>query len=275
MGNCRDCLSGCKDSIPASCVPYNGPNIPCISYSDPVSIETLINLLGQRLCNIERDQCEYCLPQGTTEGKTIVWDGETWVEADFAQPEHQVVYGTGSGVDSSNKLLYNSSTDVLQMTGASGFQQLQLEETQSFVGLYFDDSGTIYQSNLSLQIGYLELLSSKDGVGFPLYAGIVTDVESSETVGLAVGLKGSSGYGPRLAVTKDYTVITQCEISETVQHQLRFNELPSNGSNYFAMKAADSITNNWTIIWPTDTPVAGESLKVQGVSGSIVTLEWA
>ena len=55
----------------------------------------------------------------------------------------------------------------------------------------------------------------------------------------------------------------------------RFLELAANGTNYFAVKAADAITTTYTMTWPTDTPSAGEVLAVTGLSGGVISTEWA
>lgn len=55
---------------------------------------------------------------------------------------------------------------------------------------------------------------------------------------------------------------------------IRFLELAANGSNYFAVKAADNIATTRTLVLPNDDPVAGEFLKVTSFSGGVIVTEW-
>lgn len=55
---------------------------------------------------------------------------------------------------------------------------------------------------------------------------------------------------------------------------LRFFELTANGINYFGIKAADSIPTSYTLVLPTNTPVAGDALKVLSIAGDIINSEW-
>jgi len=56
--------------------------------------------------------------------------------------------------------------------------------------------------------------------------------------------------------------------------EIRQLELAANGTNYFATKAADSIATTYTLVWPTDVPVAGDRLAVTALTGSTITTEW-
>lgn len=57
-------------------------------------------------------------------------------------------------------------------------------------------------------------------------------------------------------------------------YETRHLELAAGGTNYFATKAADAITTNYTLVWPTDAAVAGEMLKVSGISSNVISTEW-
>lgn len=56
---------------------------------------------------------------------------------------------------------------------------------------------------------------------------------------------------------------------------VRLFELAANGSNYFAIRAADNIATTRTMLAPNDDPVAGDKLKVTSYSGNIITTEWS
>lgn len=56
--------------------------------------------------------------------------------------------------------------------------------------------------------------------------------------------------------------------------EVRFLELAANGSNYFAVKAADNIATTRRMVWPNDDPSAGEFLKVTSFAGAVITTEW-
>ena len=56
---------------------------------------------------------------------------------------------------------------------------------------------------------------------------------------------------------------------------IRYLELAANGTNYFAVKAADNIATTRTMVWPNDDPSASEVLTVTGFSGGVITTEWA
>jgi hypothetical protein len=55
----------------------------------------------------------------------------------------------------------------------------------------------------------------------------------------------------------------------------RFFELAANGTNYFGVKAGDSMAASYTMVWPTDTPSVGETLRVSAFASNIITTEWA
>jgi len=55
---------------------------------------------------------------------------------------------------------------------------------------------------------------------------------------------------------------------------LRLFELLANGTNYFGLKAADSISTTYDLVLPTDVPASGDSLTVANLSGSTITTEW-
>lgn len=56
---------------------------------------------------------------------------------------------------------------------------------------------------------------------------------------------------------------------------IRFMELAANGSNYFAIKAADNISTTRTLVLPNDDPSAGDFLKVTSFSGGVIVTEWS
>lgn len=56
--------------------------------------------------------------------------------------------------------------------------------------------------------------------------------------------------------------------------ELRFQELAANGTNYFAIKAADSITNSRTMLPPVNDPTPGQALIVSAFSAPTITTAW-
>lgn len=57
-------------------------------------------------------------------------------------------------------------------------------------------------------------------------------------------------------------------------YELRFLELAANGSNYTGFKAADSLAQTTTYIWPSTDPTAGQYLSSSAPSSGVCTLSW-
>jgi len=58
-------------------------------------------------------------------------------------------------------------------------------------------------------------------------------------------------------------------------YELRFMELAANGSNYIGFKGPDSVTTNYTYVWPSGAPSAGQLLSASAPVSGVVTLSWA
>lgn len=73
MAVCKNC-SGCRDSLDAKCIMYNGPNIENFDITIPVDLETIIKNLGDTFIE---NNCEFCLPEGDTDGQIVNWFSST------------------------------------------------------------------------------------------------------------------------------------------------------------------------------------------------------
>lgn len=57
--------------------------------------------------------------------------------------------------------------------------------------------------------------------------------------------------------------------------ELRFYELTASGSNYFGLKAPNSLASDRTLVFPSDDPAIGDGLRVTAFSGGIISTEFA
>lgn len=180
------------------------------------------------------------------------------------EPDNQIVVGTGDGVDSYQYFKYNDLTNTFTHSrSGDGYEMINVTPTTITLlalDLDFDNNGNGSEfimlsdrltSNAYYQTGYTSGYLLKPDEGTSMY-------------------HGDTGFQIRNGGATHFTTSAIGTGAE-----IRLYESGNPGSNYFGMRASASITNDWTIVWPTDTPVAGESLKVQGVSGSTITLEWA
>lgn len=76
------------------------------------------------------------------------------------------------------------------------------------------------------------------------------------------------------APTSGYTSSAPFGASAGNTTETRWLELAANGTNYFAVKAADNITTNRVLVWPNNSPSANQVLTVTGFSGGVITTTW-
>lgn len=101
-------------------------------------------------------------------------------------------------------------------------------------------------------------------------------IESTQTFTDAnMGTRVAIETTPNNAITRVRRAVFEQDGSFQIRaaNEQRFYD--SDNSNYFAVKGAATITTDYRIILPTDTPSVGEVLKVQAYSAPDITLEWA
>ena len=82
-------------------------------------------------------------------------------------------------------------------------------------------------------------------------------------VTLRPGAPGASG-GAGVGASGNVEIVVNSTVSPPTTPQLRFKELPANGSNYVALRAPNSLSANTVFVLPSTDGTVGQSLKTDG-----------
>jgi len=105
-----------------------------------------------------------------------------------------------------------------------------------------------------------------------LYISLGLTWQGYDTGGQAFILRkttGTSSQGSKVwefRPNDGYVEVSPFSTSAGNTTEIRQLELAANGTAYFATKAADSISTSYTLVWPTDTPGAGDRFVLSQVS---------
>ena len=88
-----------------------------------------------------------------TSGQVLYWNGSTWgptsVGGLVAEPSQQVVYGTGTGIDSDTKYLRDASNNDVFLTGPDGNVALRTTDTTGVLSVFANESESKAKLSLS------------------------------------------------------------------------------------------------------------------------------
>ena len=108
--------------------------------------------------------------------------------------------------------------------------------------------------------------------------GILSDAGSTTYVG-ALSVKtndaGTTTLTERARFDNNAFSLYPIGTSAGNTYELRFMELTASGSNYIGFKGPDSVATNYTYVWPSGAPSAGQLLSASAPVSGVVTLSWA
>ena len=190
---------------------------------------------------------------------------------------------TGSGTSSFAATISNNAVTFAKIVNASS-------SGLSVVGRDTNSAGNFGEINAALDHQILRRSGSSIGFG-------TINLATSAAVGTSILPVGNGGTGvssfvtSRLLVSNSSSTTGVIETSSNITHstsnltfspfgtssgntfELRFAEL--SGTEYVALKAADSMTTSYTYVLPSSAPTNGQVLSASSPSAGIVTLSWA
>lgn len=201
----------------------------------------------------------------------------------IAQPDNQIVKGTGVSIDSSPKFIHDDSTDTLTLTDTHAASLISIVPGMTIVSAVNGwDAGIVDYHNSSRvfflagadDTGVTEAILqstwlSDDGLTTKIVELRAIAHDGANDTGIQIWINSQG----QIAFTESYSAFGTGAVGST--HVIRFQELAVNGANYFGIKAASSITTTRTLVLPNDDPAAGEVLSVVSFSSGVITTEWA